>query len=283
MTEAAERSRTYVAGLTMLCLVGTVLIALPAYGQTTATARFIQLCHGSVAGTSCDTTNALNAPSDEHELTARVTDREGAPVANVPVQFRETGPGIFTPQGGSTATINTDANGVARALLVSDVEGRSTIVAEIDPASRGSGTTDDECEQPAGTGGEPAAGNCISQTLTKTWGDTTHHARTISIRFNDGRTAGNNGLVVFGRLRLAETSFTDCIAQQPVKVQRRIKGRWVTKKNTNTNPRGRYAVEIFDKVGRYRVVAPRTEILDEDLNHLDVCSKAVRVKRHTHP
>ena len=155
-------------------------------------------------------------------------------------------------------------------------------MAVIDPAFREPGTTDDECEQPAGADGEPAVGNCFSQTLTKTWGDTTRHARRVSLRFNDGTGASNNRLVVFGRLRLAETSFTDCIAQQPVNVQRRINGRWVTKKTTNTNRRGRYAVEIFDKVGRYRVVAPRTEILNEDLNHLDVCLKAVRTKRHAH-
>jgi hypothetical protein len=290
-------------------------------------ARFIQLCHGDVAGTTCDTTPATNEPGDDHQLTARVTDRQGNPVANVPVQFRETGPAIFTPQGGSTATVNTDANGLASVIMTSDVEGQSQIVAEIlagagPGGSRGTGAADDECEAPAGAGGQPAAGNCISQSLTKTWGpvdefecsdgldndddgridfpddrgcqsdeddselppderDRFPHDRRISIRFNDGTGARNNSLVVFGRLT-APDGFNECRAQQPVNIQRRVGGRWVTKKSTTTNRRGRYAVEIFDLASRYRAVAPRTEIVDEDLNRVDVCLKAVRAKRHRH-
>jgi hypothetical protein len=295
------------------------------------TARFIQLCHGDVAGTTCTTGEQENEPGDDHQLTARVTDAQGNPVANVPVQFRETGPGIFTPQGGSSATVNTDANGLASILLTSDVEGTSTIVAEIDPANttaRQAGAGNDECERPAGTNNQPAAGNCISQTLTKEWtivvppdpecddgldndGDgftdfgedpgcvddqdnselpvnppdedprKVRHDRTISIRFQDGTGARNNGLVVFGRLRAAD-GFNDCRAAQPVNVQRRVGDRWVTKKTTTTNRRGRYAVEIFDQASRYRAIAPRTEILDEDLNELHVCRKAFKAKRHRH-
>jgi hypothetical protein len=295
------------------------------------TARFIQLCHGDVAGTTCETANQTNEVNDEHQLTARVTDAQGNPVANVPVQFRETGPAIFTPQGGSTATVNTDANGLASVLMTSDVEGTSTVQAEISPESlpgsfRNAGT--DECERPAGTNNQPAAGNCTSSTLTKLWTDEdptpaqcddnidndndgftdfgedpgcvdetdnselpvdppdedprkVPHDRRISIRFNDGTGARNNGLVVFGRLR-APDGFTDCIAGQPINIQRRINGRWVTKKATDTNRKGRYAVEIFDQASRYRAVAVRSEILDEDLNELNICRKAVKAKRHSH-
>ncbi|MDQ4024550.1 MAG: Ig-like domain-containing protein [Actinomycetota bacterium] len=296
----------------------------------TERARNIQLCHGDVAGTTCVTANQTNEPGDEHQLTARVTDVQGNPVAGVPVQFRETGPAIFTPQGGSTATVSTDANGLASVLMTSDVTGTSTVVAEILSGSgvnnaRGPGATDDQCEQPAGQGGTPTAGNCISQTLTKEWapdviepecdngidddGDgfideedpscdsptdddespvdpppdprRVPHDRRISIRFQDGTGARNNGLVVFGRLRVPD-GFSDCLSQQPVNIQRRISGRWVTKKTTNTNRRGRYAVEIFDQASRYRAVAVRTEILDEDLNELHICRKAVKAKRHRH-
>jgi hypothetical protein len=294
------------------------------------TARFIQLCHGDIAGTTCDTAPATNEPNDEHEMTARVTDAQGNPVANVPVQFRETGPGIFTPQGGSSATVNTDANGLAAVLLTSDVEGTSTIVAEIDPANttaRQAGANNDQCEAPAGTNNNPPAGNCVSQTLTKTWttiedpvecadgedndGDEfidfpadpgctsatddsedpfntddpeeIPHARRISIRFNDGTGARNNGLVVFGRVRLgAGGTNNDCIQQVPVNIQRRVNGRWVTKKSTDTNRRGRYAVEIFDQASRYRAVAPKVEILDEDLNQLHICQRTAKDKRHRH-
>ncbi|MFN2587486.1 MAG: Ig-like domain-containing protein [Actinomycetota bacterium] len=291
------------------------------------TARFIQLCHGDIAGTTCVTGEQSNEPGDEHEMTARVTDAQGNPVANVPVQFRETGPGIFTPQGGSSATVNTDANGLAAVLLTSDVEGTSTIVAEIDPGNttaRQAGANNDECEAPAGTNNQPAAGNCISQTLTKVWDDIppdipecddgldndgddlidfgedpgciddndnselpvnlppteVRHDRSISIRFQDGTGARNNGLVVFGRVRAP--GFPDCRSAVPVNVQRRVSGRWVTKKTTTTNRRGRYAVEIFDQASRYRAVAPRFEILDEDLNELHICRKAIKVKRHRH-
>ncbi len=292
------------------------------------TARFIQLCHGDIAGTTCDTAQSTNEPNDEHEMTARVTDRQGNPVANVPVQFRETGPGIFIPQGGSTATVLTDANGLASVLLTSDVEGTSTIVAEIDAGGtfRIAGAANDECEQPAGTNNNPPAGNCISQTLTKVWDeaivvdpecddgidndndgfidfgedpgcvddqdnselpvnqppdpDVFRHDRSISIRFQDGTGARNNGLVVFGRLRAP--GFPDCRSGQPVNIQRRVSGRWVTKKTTNTNRRGRYAVEIFDQASRYRAVAPRTELEDLANNRVDICRKAIKAKRHRH-
>jgi uncharacterized protein (DUF2141 family) len=298
------------------------------------TARYIQLCHGDVAGTTCETANQTNEPGDDHEMTARVTDRQGNPVANVQVQFREIGPGIFTPQGGSTANTTTDANGLAAVLLTSDVEGTSTIVAEIMSGTgggggRGAGAADDECEQPAGTNNNPAAGNCISQTLTKIWDETdpvdpecddgidndndgytdfgedpgcvdnndnselpvnpppdedptkVRHDRRVSIRFTHGTGARNNGLVVYGRLRVPD-GFNNCRSQQPINIQRRISGRWVTKKTTNTNRKGRYAVEIFDQASRYRAVAVKTKILDEDANVLHICMKAVKAKRHRH-
>jgi len=132
-------------------------------------ARNIQLCHGGQAGANCVTANQENEPGDEHLLTARVTDHQGNPVNDVPVEFRETGPGIFTPQGGGTATVTTDANGLAAVLLTSDVEGTSTVVAEISPEGtqggfRTPGANNDECERPAGTNNQPAAGNCTSQT-----------------------------------------------------------------------------------------------------------------------
>ncbi|HEX2294021.1 MAG TPA: hypothetical protein VHN37_01795, partial [Actinomycetota bacterium] len=188
--------------------------------------------------------------------------------------------------------------------------------------TRGAGTSDDACEQPAGTNNQPPAGNCISQSLTKQWdpepvnghecddgidndGDDlvdfgedpgcldetdgselpvnvivepVRHDRTISMRFDDG--AGRR-LVVFGRLRVPD-GFDDCRAAQPVNVQRRVNGRWVTKKTTTTNRKGRYAVEIFDLASRYRAVAPRAELEDLDNQRLDICRKAVKAKRHRH-
>ncbi len=296
-----------------------------------ATARFIQLCQRDIAGPNCDTADAFNEPGDEHEFTARVTDAQGNPVANVPVEFRETGSGVFVPGETNTTTVNTDANGLARAILTSDEEGESSVVAEISPSDstgsfRGPGVDDDECEQPSGQDGEPAAGNCVSQALIKRWqpepptplcddgedndGDQlvdmedpgcnapedgsedpfnqadptrVRHERRISVRFTDGTGARNNGLVVFGRLRLADGGDNpDCIRQVPVNVQRKQNDRWVTKKSTTTNRRGRYAVEIFDLAGRYRAVAVQTELLDEELNIVNVCVRALKAKRHRH-
>ncbi len=324
--------------LTVVFLIAGVVVSLPAHslasptgpiseGPPPGTSRFIQLCHGDVAGTTCETGDQTNVPGDEHEMTVRVTDESGNPVPNVQVQFRETGPGIFTPQGGSIATIVTDANGLAAVLLTSDVAGTSTVVAEISPESNNgtfrSPSITDDCEKPAGPNGQPAAGNCISQTLTKLWDETPEpdpecddgldndgddfideedpgcvdddselpvdppveperfrHDRRISIRFNDGTGARNNGLVVFGRLRAP--NFPDCRSGVPVNVQRRVNGRWMTEKTTNTNRRGRYAVEIFDQASRYRAVARRTEIVDLDLNRVDICRKAIKAKRHRH-
>lgn len=281
-------------------------------------ARFIQLCHGDVAGTVCETGEQLNEAGDEHELTARVTGAQGDPIANVPVQFRQTGPGAFTPGGATTTTVLTDADGLAAAVLISDVEGASTVVAEISPEGsaggfRNTGANNDECERPGG--------NCISETLTKVWevepvdghecddaidndgdglidypddpgcaeeqdgselpvnviDDLERHGRTVSIRFDHD----SDRLVVYGRLRV-DDGFEECRAGQPINVQRRVDGRWVTKKSTDTNRKGRYAVEIFDLASRYRAVAPRTEIVDDRLNKMDVCRKAVKGKRHRH-
>ena len=296
--------------------------------QGAPAARDIQLCHGDVAGTTCETGEQLNEAGDEHAMTTRITDAQGNPVANVPVQFRETGPGFFMPQGDGAATVLTDANGLAAVLLTSDLEGTSTIVAEISPESspgtfRNPGASNDECEAPAGTNDNPPAGNCVSMALTVVWeiepvnghecddgidndGDglidfgedpgcvddndgselpvnyvEVHpHDRSISLRFEDATGTGDKGLVVFGRLRAP--GFPDCRSVQPVNVQRRVNGRWVTKKTTTTNRRGRYAVEVADRVSRYRAVAPRTELQPFPDGLIHICSEAVKAKRHRH-
>ena len=110
---------------------------------------------------------------------------------------------------------------------------------------------------------------------------TRRHERRISIRFNDGTGARNDGLVIFGRLRQPE-GFNECIRQQPVNIQRRESGRWVTKKRTDTNRRGRYAIELQDQVGRYRAVALRTSFTEEADNVRHICVLAMKVKSHRH-
>jgi hypothetical protein len=145
----------------------------PTPGPGAAAARNVRLCQGSAVA-PCDTTFASREPFDEHGVAALVTGPQGNPVANVPVLFTETGPAGFAPSGADAILVPTGPDGVARATLTSPEEGTSTVVAEISPPGtagsfRGPGTSDDECEQPAGPGGAPPAGNCVSQTLTVYW------------------------------------------------------------------------------------------------------------------
>lgn len=140
-----------------------------------AVARHIRLCQGSFVA-PCDTSPGFNEVGDLHEVAAFVTNHQGSPVANVPVRFAETGPAGLIPSGADAVLVPTGADGIARAALASEDEGTSTVVAEISPPGtsgsfRGPGPADDECEQPAGPGGAPAAGNCISQPVTVSWSE----------------------------------------------------------------------------------------------------------------
>nr|QEO74162.1 hypothetical protein [uncultured bacterium] len=128
-------------------------------------ARNVHLCQGSSA-VPCDMSPHWRSAGDVHELAALVTDANGLPVANVPVDLRETGPARFVATGTSSVLVTTGNDGVARASIASDDEGESTIVAEMSPPGspgsfRGPGPADDECELPGG--------NCVTQALTVTW------------------------------------------------------------------------------------------------------------------
>ncbi len=142
-----------------------------------ATARNILLCHGDDVGNPCATT-LWTTPGDEETMTALVTDRGGAPVGGVPVEFREDGPATFVPDGTDRVVVVTGADGRASATVVvvdelAETES-STIEAEISPVGtpggfRGPATHDDECEQPSDTDGSPGAGNCVSGPLLANW------------------------------------------------------------------------------------------------------------------
>lgn len=51
--------------------------------------------------------------------------------------------------------------------------------------------------------------------------------------------------------------FTVCAARVPVRIQRRVAGKWETVRTTTTSPTGSYEIRIPDKVGRYRATAPK--------------------------
>ncbi|MDQ3953817.1 MAG: hypothetical protein M3279_12780 [Actinomycetota bacterium] len=288
--------------------------------------RNVQLCHGSATGGACDTTVHVRSPYDEHEVTALVTDHRGTPVPHVRVQLRETGPAAFTETGASSFLLTTGGDGNAHATLFSAEFGTSTIVAEIDPpdvagSTRGPAVDDDECEQPAGQGGSPPAGNCISQTLTVSWQDVhsticsdgidndgdglvdypedpgctsvdddsetpaPHPAPTMhrrGIAFRFAHASGDD-LLVFGRLRLVhrDDGFRACVRSRPVEIQRRAAGSWETLKSTATNPRGRFSGTVADRRGRYRVVAVPIKLFVDD--DLHVCRRADKTKPHRHP
>ncbi|MFN2587485.1 MAG: Ig-like domain-containing protein [Actinomycetota bacterium] len=297
----------------------------PSGGPAAAEARNVRLCLGDAAGPECSTT-AVSEAGGEHLLTALVTDEQAAPVAGVPVELRETGPGSFLT-GGDAAVVRTDADGIARAAVTAATRGTSSVVAEISPAGlpggfRGPGASDDECEQPGGSGGSPPPGNCISAPVTIEWipedfppcadgidndedgftdeedpgcDDGTeepyngavvdnYHLRQINMRFRHRAGAGSRHLVIFGRVRPAAAGedFRACIAGQPVRIQRRVGGRWVTKAVATTSERGRYRRVVRDVEARYRAVALRAELFDDD-DRFHVCRKAAKAKPHRHP
>lgn len=156
-----------------------------------AAARYVVLCSGATVA-PCDTSFRVAEPGDDVDVAALVTDRYGNPVPNVPVELREAGPAVFTPSGADAILPSTGADGVARGTLTSSRdEGTSTVVAEISPPGtpgsfRGPGAADDECEQPAGPGEAPPAGNCTSRPLTVYWEEAINGHECDDALDNDG-------------------------------------------------------------------------------------------------
>jgi IPT/TIG domain-containing protein len=76
------------------------------------------------------------------------------------------------------------------------------------------------------------------------------HARSITLSLR-------RHLVAQGRVRSVEDPpFPDCVASLPVKIQRRISGRWRTVGKTTTTDTGVYKKRIKDRPGKYRSVTP---------------------------
>jgi hypothetical protein len=98
------------------------------------------------------------------------------------------------------------------------------------------------------------------------------HARSVTLSLR-------KHLVARGRVSSTEDpAFTDCVASVPVKVQRRVSGRWRTVRTTTTSSTGSYRRRIPDRPGRYRAVAPRVSLGDPET---DLCFRAVSpVRKH---
>jgi IPT/TIG domain len=99
------------------------------------------------------------------------------------------------------------------------------------------------------------------------------HARSVTLSLR-------KHLVARGRVSSTEDpAFTDCVASVPVKVQRRVSGRWRTVRTTTTSSNGSYRRRIPDRPGRYRAVALRVSLGDPET---DLCFRAVSpVRRHS--
>jgi hypothetical protein len=76
------------------------------------------------------------------------------------------------------------------------------------------------------------------------------HARSITLRLR-------RHLVARGRVSsIEDPAFTDCVASVPVRIQRRVSGRWGTVGRTTTTDTGVYRKRIKNRPGKYRSVGP---------------------------
>jgi hypothetical protein len=96
------------------------------------------------------------------------------------------------------------------------------------------------------------------------------HARSITLSLR-------RHLVAQGRVSsIEDPAFTDCVASVPVRIQRRVSGRWETVGRTLTTATGAYKKRIKDRQGNYRSVARKINLFT------DFCLRAVSpIRRHS--
>jgi hypothetical protein len=75
------------------------------------------------------------------------------------------------------------------------------------------------------------------------------HDRSISLRLRDT-------LVARGKVTVSD-AFAACADTVPVKIQKKKSGHWKTVKSTTTSSSGSYRVQLRNKHGRYRSLAPK--------------------------
>ena len=253
----------------------------------------------------CEPETATNQIGTTHVVTCTVRDRAGAPVQNVEVTFSNRGgPGSFTgpvtsftnAQGQVTVTQGTTAT--------FDPEGTTTIRGTItgqrgDNTPAGQTTAQNECLRAAGDPIGSTAGVCFDD-VTKTWTrqgppttpppttpppvEEVRHGRGVQITgFDHVKIPGkrSTGLIVKGRVT-TDSGFEGCSNAVPVKVQIRLGGEWITRKTDTTNNNGVFKVLIRDVKAKYRAVATKHQIDDEDNSRLHICQRASDVRRHRH-
>ena len=97
------------------------------------------------------------------------------------------------------------------------------------------------------------------------------HARSVTLTLKKHLIAQGNVSVGDG--------FTACVANVPVKIQRRVSGNWKSVGSTTTTASGSYSKKIKDKTGKYRAKAPKVALN----NGVDVClGDTSPTRKHTH-
>jgi hypothetical protein len=85
-------------------------------------------------------------------------------------------------------------------------------------------------------------------------------------------------LVARGAVSVGD-AFTACVANVPVKIQRKTSGGWKSVGSTTTDASGSYKKKIKDKPGKYRAKAPKVALN----NGVDVClGDTSPARKHTH-
>jgi subtilisin-like proprotein convertase family protein len=120
---------------------------------------------------------------------------------------------------------------------------------------------------PAGAGAGPIEVTTAGGTGTSTTPFVVTHARTVSMSVAKRR--------VSGRVT-ATDSFSKCTAGQPVRIQRRIKGRWRNVGSTLTSATGAYAVSSTRVTARYRVTAAANTLSSGDQCGAAAIARSVR-------
>jgi hypothetical protein len=271
-----------VAGLACALFAGGVALAQDGPER----ARNLVLCHGE-SPPPCELDEQWSETYGEHPVTVVVTDAAGGPVADVPVELREQGEGHFT-SGDDSVLVTTGAFGQATATLTAEDPGESQVTAEISPFGipggfRGAGTADDACEQPAGPGGDPPAGNCTAGPLVLHWEEPppvvdVRVARVTTLAFGH---SSFERMVVFGRVKLTSGGPHECVEGVPVTIALRSGGKWNRLTTVTTSREGWYVAAIADRPGLYRATATVYSAGFQD-DAYAVCRRARRAKNHRH-
>jgi hypothetical protein len=136
----------------------------------------------------------------------------------------------------------------------------------------------DQGTDPYGHTIEGEKGNDLTDKVTSSWTvQKLVHTRSLSLSF-----AHKKGDLVVSGVLSPNDSYVDCSISQPVKVQRRIDGKWDTKATLQSDAEGRYRAELADHTGVYRAVATETIADDLDPSKRHVCAAVKTKKEHSH-